>query len=108
MADETPMEIDQTAKGFFKFSNGDRLEIDSGLFFASEVIKNAAEKNKNSDEFEVPVDDEIDFAELELLNEFMKLAREKFDAKLRADGIKKDTWFDFIVSCFVAIERSNF
>jgi hypothetical protein len=97
MAD-AEMETDLTAKGYFKFSNGDRLEIDPGLLFASETVKKIAEENKNGQEFEVPVDEEIDVTELELLNAFMKLAREKFDNKLRTDGMKKDPWFDFIVS----------
>lgn len=90
------MASSSNVRGFFKFAGGDRLEIDSGLLTSSEVVKSAS-SNANA-EFEVPVDNEIDFVELELMNEFTKFLREQFADKFEKNALAKDFWFDFMVS----------
>jgi hypothetical protein len=83
-------------KGHFKFENGVSLDIDPGLLISSSVVKEAASNASSS--FEVPVTNEIDQNELELMNEFTALLREKFAEDFKSKAASKDFWFEFIVS----------
>lgn len=88
-------------KGHFKFENGVTLEINSGLLISSSTIKKACDEATSDSSFEVPVDNEIDQNELELMNEFTALLRDNFADQFKTNANSKDFWFDFIVSVFI-------